>query len=330
MEKKYQVLAIGNAIVDTICRVEEDFLAKYNLTKGGMFLIDEENAKIIESTPHEKISSGGSAANTVATLAMLDVKTGLIGKVGKGKNGEIFANDLAQIGCDFICSNKAPAGKTAKSFVLVTPDGERTMCTYLGEASNIPDEINDELITAAEILYIEGYLWDEHEPIVALRHAIDVARNNEVKVAFTLSDAFCVERHQTAFLEMVGKFDIMFANDTEMKVLLGEDFYENDFQKIKDMIRFRAPMLTLAVTFGDMGAVVFHGDKMYEVETDAIENVADATGAGDSFAAGFLYGMINGFDLTECAMIGNLVAGGVIQEIGARLPQDKLLQLFNE
>ncbi|MFT6331856.1 MAG: sugar/nucleoside kinase (ribokinase family) [Lentimonas sp.] len=329
MEKKYNVIAIGNAIVDTICRVEEDFLVKYNLTKGGMFLIDEENVKRLEEINHDKISSGGSAANTVATLAMLEVKTALIGKVGKGKSGDIFAKDLEEIGCDFICTKKGKSGTTAKSYVLITPDGERTMCTYLGEASNIQDEINDKLIASSEILYIEGYLWDEHDPIVALRHAISVAKDEEVKVAFSLSDAFCVERHQSSFLEMMPKFDILFANEVEIEVLIGKDFAENNFQKVKDVLGYRNPNLILAITRGEKGSIIFKGNEFFEVPTQKVEKIVDTTGAGDSFAAGFLYGIINEMELPEAAMVGNILGTGVINDIGARLSKEKLTELIS-
>jgi sugar/nucleoside kinase (ribokinase family) len=329
MEKKYNIVGIGNAVVDTICLVEEHILSDFNLTKGSMFLIDEANAKRLEPLKYEEIKSGGSIANSVATMAMLGAKTALIGKVGKDKFGDIFSNDLKQIGCDFICKKKNKSGSTARSYVLVTPDGERTMCTYLGLASQISDEIDDEVIANSEILYLEGYLWDDHETIMALRHAVQVAKENETKVVFSLSDGFCVERHRSEFLNMFSNFDILFANEMEMEFLIGKDFADNDYQKVKNEIMMRNLEMTVVMTMGEKGAMVFSDGEAYHIPAEKCEKVVDATGAGDSFAAGFLYGISNGFNVSEAAMLGNVLAGGVIEKIGARLTQEKLLELMN-
>ncbi|MES2677946.1 MAG: adenosine kinase [Pseudomonadota bacterium] len=327
MNKKYNIVGIGNAIVDNICLVEEKFLAEHNLTKGGMFLIDETNAAKLSHLKHQKISSGGSVANSIATLAMLESKTALIGKVGKDKFGDIFFDDLKKIGCEFFCKHKEKSGSTAQSFVLITPDGERTMCTYLGLASKIADEIDENIIKDAEVLYLEGYLWDEPETIAALRQAIEIAVDNEVKIAFSLSDAFCVERHQSEFLEIAQHLDILFANETEMSVLVGSDFAANNYQKVKEVITHRHPKLVVAMTMGEKGAMIFRNDKSHHIATQKVEKVIDTTGAGDAFAAGFLYGIDNGLSLQEAAALGNLLAGGVIVQIGARLEKEKLLEL---
>jgi sugar/nucleoside kinase (ribokinase family) len=328
MSKKYNIVGIGNAIVDTICLVEDGFLAEHNLTKGGMFLIDEANTAILSHLKHEKITSGGSVANSIATLAMLECKTALIGKVGKDKFGDIFFDDLKKINCDFSCKHKKKSGSTAQSFVLITPDGERTMCTYLGLASKIADEIDENLIKDAKVLYLEGYLWDEPETIAALRDAIYIAKENDVKVAFTLSDAFCVERHKSDFLNMVASFDILFANEVEMKVLIGEDFAANNYRRVKEELGYRNPQLKVAMTISDKGSIVFEGQNHHHIPTAQVEKVIDTTGAGDAFAAGFLYGIDNDLTLQESASLGNVFAGGVISKVGARLDKEQLLELI--
>jgi sugar/nucleoside kinase (ribokinase family) len=328
MSKKYNIVGIGNAIVDTICLVGDGFLAEHNLTKGGMFLIDEANAAMLSHLKHEKITSGGSVANSIATLAMLESKTALIGKVGKDKFGDIFSDDLKKINCEFFCKHKEKSGSTAQSFVLITPDGERTMCTYLGLASKIESEIDENIIKDAEVLYLEGYLWDEPETIAALREAIEIAKDNDVKVAFTLSDAFCVERHKSDFLNMMASFDILFANEIEMKVLIGEDFAVNNYQKVKEVIGYRNPQLVVAMTMSQKGAVVFSGQNQHHVPTTKIDKLIDTTGAGDAFAAGFLYGIDNDLTVKQSASLGNVFAGGVITQVGARLDKEKLLELI--
>ncbi len=328
MSKKYNVVGIGNAIVDTICLVEEEFLVEHNLIKGGMFLIDEANAAKLSHLKHQKISSGGSIANSIATLALLECNTALIGKVGKDKFGDIFFDDLKKIGCEFSCKHREKSGSTAQSFVLITPDGERTMCTYLGLASKIQNEIDEKLIKDAEVLYVEGYLWDEPETIVALREAIEIAKENDVKVAFSLSDAFCVERHKNDFLVMMDRFDILFANEVEMKVLIGDDFAKDDYKKVKETIGHYNSQLMIVMTVGEKGSVVFRDYNTYHIPTTKVEKVVDTTGAGDAFAAGFLYGIDNNLDFREAAALGNIFAGGVIAQIGARLDQEKLLELI--
>jgi fructokinase len=329
MNKKYNVVGIGNAIVDISCLIEEKFLEEHNLTKGGMFLIDRDNIKILAGLKYQKISSGGSVANSIATLAMLDSKTALIGKVGDDKFGNIFFNDLKNIGSNFFCRHKDKKSTTAQSFVLITPDGERTMCTYLGVASKIETEIDENIIKDAELLYIEGYLWDEPETIAAIYEAIMIAKDNDVKVAFSLSDAFCVERHRMDFLSATKNFDILFSNEIEMSVLIGKDFADNNYQKVKDAISHFSPNLTIAMTVGKKGSVVFEGTKnIYNVPTNRIDKIVDTTGAGDAFAAGFLYGIDNDLEIKEAATLGNILAGGVIQQFGARIEKEKILELI--
>ncbi|MFT7087991.1 MAG: sugar/nucleoside kinase (ribokinase family) [Rickettsiales bacterium] len=328
MEKKYNIVGIGNAIVDTICVVEDSLLTKYNLTKGGMFLIDEANATNLETLKYEEIKSGGSVSNSIATMAMLGSKTALIGKIGQDRFGDIFEEDLKKIGCDFSCKNKTKTGSTATSYVLVTPDGERTMCTYLGQASKINDEVDDKIIQNSEILYLEGYLWDEPETILALRRAISIATKSKTKIAFSLSDAFCVDRHREEFLNIFNHLDFLFANESEIEFLIGKDFSKNNYQKVKDEIAARNPNLVVAMTRSSKGAIVFNQGNVQIVPTIECKKVVDATGAGDSFAAGFLHGINNDFSTEDSALLGNILAGGVISQIGARLPKEKLLKLI--
>ena len=330
MSKKYHIVGIGNSIVDITCLVEDSFLLEYSLTKGGMFLIDDVQAKKLSHLKYQKISSGGSVANTIASLSMSKSRTAFIGKIGQDKFGDIFFDDLKKIGCDFYCKNKEKSGSTAKSFVLITPDGERTMCTYLGLASKIANEIDESVIKDSEILYLEGYLWDAPETIKALRSAIAIAKNNDIKVAFTLSDAFCVERHHEDFLKSFTNFDILFANEMEMSVLIGKDFSDNNYRKVKDIIDHLNPNLIIAMTLGENGAVIFEGTTIHHISTKKSKKVLDTTGAGDSFAAGFLYGIGNNFSLTKSAKLGNAFAGAVISQVGARLDQEKLFALNKE
>ena len=320
MSKKYSIVGIGNAIVDLLCFVEDKFLQEHNLTKGGMFLVDENNAAKFSSLEYNKISSGGSVANSIASLAMFDCKTAFIGKVGNDKSGEIFFEDLKKMGSNFYCKNKAKSGSTAKSFVLITPDGERTMCTYLGCASQIESEIDEDVIKDSKVLYIEGYLWDEEKTILAIRNAITIAKDNNVKVAFSLSDAFCVTRHKADFRGLAENIDIMFANETEISVLIGEDFSDNNYKKVVDYINHFNSNLIIAMTVQEKGSVIFEGTKnIHQVPTTKIDKVVDSTGAGDAFAAGFLYGIDSGLNLEQSAEFGNVLAGRIILQVGARL-----------
>ncbi|MCE3254600.1 MAG: pfkB family carbohydrate kinase [Rickettsiaceae bacterium] len=328
MDKSYDIVGIGNAIIDIVCLVEESFLAEHNLTKGGMFLIGEADAQKLSHLKHQKIASGGSVANSIASLSMLGSRAALIGKTGRDKFGDIFFDDLKKIGCDFFCRHKEKDGATAKSFILVTPDGERTMCTYLGLASKIADEIDEKLIKNSKILYLEGYLWDEPETIAALRSAISIAKNNNVKTAFSLSDAFCVERHQAEFLEIIAQLDVLFANEMEMKLLVGENFADDDYKKVKEMIGRINSNLVLALTLGERGAIIFDGTKtVNQVNAMKVEKVADTTGAGDAFAAGFLFGMNKDIGLEKSAALGNNLAAEVIGQIGARIDQKRILEI---
>jgi sugar/nucleoside kinase (ribokinase family) len=323
--KKYAVTGIGNAIVDIILMTSDDFLEKNALYKGSMTLISEGEATKLSALKYEKIISGGSVANSVACLASLDVKTAFIGKVGDGKFGEIFSAELRKLNIDFFCQKKGPHNSTAKSFIMVSPDGQRTMATYLGAASDINDEIDENVIKDSEILYLEGYLWDKAATITALKSAIQIAKANQTLVAFTLSDAFCVIRHKEEFLELAKDLDILFTNEAEVKALF-------DMNKIdvKTIAKFAADnKLILSTTVGEKGAIIFDGKnagKIEEVSTEKVEPL-DSTGAGDCFAAGFLYGLTKKYPLKQCATIGNIFAGKIITKIGARYEENEIKEL---
>jgi len=317
-----KTIGIGNAIVDILCKVDEKFLTNHNLIKGSMSLIDEDTAqKLSELTP-EKITSGGSVGNTIATMAQMGNYTGFIGKVGHDKFGQQFICEIEKNGVEFIGKNSYDK-LSAKSFVLVTPDAERTMCTFLGCASEIdPTFIEDKSFANASCLYLEGYLWDREETILALKKAIETAKKYNLKIAFSLSDAFCVSRHRHDFLELIAKdLDILFANENEVLELISKErfsaeFLANFFNKNKKLIA--------VVTRGAKGCVIFQNEKIIEVATANIEEVTDTTGAGDAFAAGFLHGLENDLTLEKSAALGNQLAGKIIQKFGARFESEEI------
>ena len=329
MTKKYAVTGIGNAIIDILTKVDDNFLEEENMVKSSMTLIDRDRAHQLLDLKHEKIRSGGSVANSIVTLASFNLRTALIGKVGSGRYGKMFSDDLAKVNVDFYCNNRSDYGTTARSFVMITPDGNRTMATYLGEASNISDEINEQVIADSQILYLEGYLWDKDNQTVidALKKAIRIAKENDTKIAFTLSDSFCVARHRDDFLKLIDDVDILFSNDAEIKSLLSSN--EIRLAEVKELTKNNKDII-IAVTRSDKGALIYDGrnsDDFHIVPTSVINQVTDATGAGDCFAAGFLYGINHGYDLVKAAQIGNLFAGVVIEKIGARLDKEEIAKI---
>jgi sugar/nucleoside kinase (ribokinase family) len=324
--KKYTVTGIGNAIVDIIIRVEEAFLPQNALYQSSMTLIKNTEAQKLAELPFEKIISGGSIANSIANLATFGVKTALIGKIGDDEFGDILAQELKRDNVDFFCRNKSSQNSTAQSFILITPDGKRTMATYLGDASDIKDEIDEKIIADSKILYLEGYLWDRPDAIDALNNAIKIAKNNQTLVAFNLSDSFCVIRHRKDFINLAPDLDILFGNKLEIEALI--DMAGMDVNEIS---RFaQKANLILVVTNGEEGSIVFDGRdvaKFYRVRTDKIISPVDVTGAGDSFVSGFLYGFSKKYSLSKCAKIGNMVAGIIINKIGARLERKEIESL---
>lgn len=317
----YQVIGIGNAIVDILCKVDDKFLNDHGLTKGSMSLIDETMALKLSELSFEKITSGGSAGNTIATLGQIDVKTAFIGAVGDDAFGEKFISEIEKTGCKFI-GKKLAQKATARSFILVTPDAQRTMCTFLGCASQITQkDIPQNAFKGSSILYLEGYLWDGNHTSAALKKAISYAKQNAVEVAFTLSDAFCVARHKTDFKNLIlNDLDILFANEVEILSLLSWPNFSID--KIKNFF-FKNNHLISAITRSERGCAIVNNHNFYEIQASGVANLVDTTGAGDAFAAGFLCGLANHYDLEKSARLGNFLASKIIQQFGARF-DDKL------
>jgi sugar/nucleoside kinase (ribokinase family) len=321
---QYDVLGIGNAIVDVIAQTEEDFLVTHAMQKGTMALIDEARAaKIYEAMGPTIESSGGSAANTIVGVASFGVRAAFVGKVKKDTLGDVFAHDIRAAGVAFETGAATGGPATARCYVLITPDGERTMNTYLGAAQNLhPRDIDPEVIARAAIVYLEGYLWDPKDAKDAFVKAAKAAHDAGRKVALTLSDAFCVDRYRDEFLELMrkGTVDIVFANEGELKSL----YQTADFHAAIGQLRNDAKLAI--VTRSENGCVVVTAASATPVPAFPIEKLVDTTGAGDLFAAGFLVGLAKGSDHTTCGKFGALAAAEVIQHIGAR-PQQSLKAL---
>tara|TARA_B100000575_G_scaffold290384_1_gene293983 strand:- start:2528 stop:3457 length:930 start_codon:yes stop_codon:yes gene_type:complete len=308
-----KILGIGNAIVDVICKVDDNFINQNNLTKGTMKLIfDEKEFKLMLSNLKiEKTISGGSVANSIVGLSQLDNKVGFIGKVSDDELGSKYEDGLKSENVEYFYSKKKEELPTGTCLILVTPDSERTMCTFLGTAGKINEnDVNTNVVKQSEMIFLEGYLWDEGEPKKAFEKAINSAN----KVAMSLSDQFCVDRHKPHFLDLVkNKLDIVFANEQEMMSLI-------DAKDFKDVIDFGKNLKKLiVVTRGDKGAISINSDEIVENGIEENLNIKDLTGAGDLFAAGFLHGFLNNLNPIECLDKGREMSSKVIQQIGARL-----------
>jgi sugar/nucleoside kinase (ribokinase family) len=324
---RFDVLGIGNAIVDVIARTEEDFLLKQGMRKGTMALIDEPRAEAIYSAMGPAIeSSGGSAANTIVGLASLGARAAFIGKVKDDTLGRAFAHDIRAAGVAYATPPAADGASTARCYVLVTPDGERTMNTYLGAAQDLrPDDIEADVVAASTILYLEGYLWDPKNAKDAFVKAAQIAHEAERTVALTLSDAFCVDRWRAEFLHLMRSrtVDLIFANEAELHSL----YETSDFNTA--VAALRADVGTAVVTRSEKGCLVIGPDGTEAVPAFPVERVVDTTGAGDLFAAGFLSGLARGADDRTCGRLGALAAAEVIQHLGAR-PETSLRDLASE
>lgn len=319
-DKPLDVLAIGNAIVDVIADADDAFLAAQGLDKGSMRLVDEDEAVALygKMGPGRE-SSGGSAGNTVAGLAALGLSAGFIGQVADDELGKIFAHDLRATGVEFGTATRNDVGASARCLILVTPDAQRTMNTFLGAAQRLPaSAISAAHVASARILYLEGYLWDPEEPRTAMEAAIDAARAAGTRVAFSLSDAFCISRHRDDFNRLIddGRIDILFANEDEILSLTGAA----DFDSAVAAVAPKVPVL--AVTRGAAGAVAVSGEERAEVAAEPIAKLVDTTGAGDLFAAGFLAGQARGKSLEVSLKLGAIAAAEVIQHYGARPEAD--------
>jgi sugar/nucleoside kinase (ribokinase family) len=313
---RYDVLGIGNAIVDVIARAEDDFLVKQGMQKGGMALIDEARAQAIYAAMGPAVeSSGGSAANTIVGVASFGARAAFVGKVKDDELGRAFAHDIraANVVFDTKAANGGPS--TARCYIMVTPDGERTMNTYLGAAQDLkPEDIDEAQVASAALTYLEGYLWDPPRAKEAFVKAADIAHKNGRRVALTLSDAFCVDRYRNEFLDLIrkGTVDLMFANERELHSL----YETSDFDSAVKILRDDAKLAV--VTRSEKGCVVVSRDAVETVAAEPVAKVADVTGAGDLFAAGFLVGLARGKDHRTAARLGALAAAEVIQHIGAR------------
>ena len=316
---RLDVLAIGNAIVDVIADTDDAFLTAEGLTKGSMRLIDAEEAERLYSHMGQaREVSGGSAGNTAAGVAALGGRAGFIGQVAPDQLGEFYRHDLRATGVEFTTPPADFGVPTARSMVLVTPDGHRTMNTFLGAAQHLPASALDEAqIRDAAILYLEGYLWDPETPRYAMIRAIEVARSAGRKVAFTLSDTFCIDRHRDGFNALIdgGRIDILFANEAEIQALAAIPHFDTAVDAVKDKVE------TLVVTRSEKGAIAVSGGERAEVPAEPAELV-DTTGAGDLFAAGFLAGRAQGRSLEASLRLGAIAAAEVISHYGARPEAD--------
>ena len=308
-----KILGIGNAIVDVICKVNDNFIIKNNLTKSTMKLFFDENEfkNLLTDLKIEKTISGGSVANSIVGLSQLGDKAGFIGKISDDEFGAKYEEGLKKESVEYFYTKKREELPTGTCLILITPDSERTMCTFLGTAGKInEDDVSSNAIKNSEIIFLEGYLWDEGEPKKAFNKAI----NNANKVAMSLSDLFCVDRHKPHFLNLVkNKLDIIFANEQEITSLIeAKDFNEvvNFSKQLKKLI---------VVTRGEKGAVAIQGEEVIETGIKQNLKILDLTGAGDLFAAGFLHGYVNKFSINESLEKGTEMSSKVIQQIGARL-----------
>ena len=307
-----KVLGIGNAIVDVLCKVEDQFILDHDLSKGTMKLVDEkEFKKLLSNLKIEDTVSGGSVANSIVGMSQLGDEVSFIGKVNDDELGQKYIDGLKRENVKYFYQTKEETTPTGTCLILITPDSERTMCTFLGIAGQITDhDINDDAVKKAEITFLEGYLWDEGEPTKAFEKALSLAN----KSAMSLSDPFCVDRHKTSFLNLVkNKLDIIFANEKEAMSLV-------DAKNFNEVITFAKSLKKLiVVTRSEKGSIAIFGNEITETEAKSNLKIVDLTGAGDLFAAGFLHGLSNKKSYNESLSLGTQMASKIIQKIGARL-----------
>ena len=307
-----KILGIGNAIVDVLCKVDDEFLIKNSLTKSTMKLIDETEFKnLLSGLSIEDTISGGSVANSIVGLSQLGNDVGFIGKINNDDLGQKYEDGLQKENVKFLYSKKNESTPTGTCLILITPDSERTMCTFLGTAGKVNDkDVDSDQVKKAEITFLEGYLWDEGEP----KKAFDKAILNSNKVAMSLSDLFCVERHKAQFLELVkNKLDIIFANEQEILSLLEAKSFDEAITFLKNLNK------NFIITRGEKGAIVLNKNEVAECSAEKHLNIIDLTGAGDLFAAGYLHGVINNLTIKESLLKGTELSSKIIQKIGARL-----------
>jgi sugar/nucleoside kinase (ribokinase family) len=312
----FDVVGIGNAIVDVLSKADDGFLTGNRLTKGAMTLIDAAKAEVLYAAMGPAIEcSGGSAANTMVGLASLGGRAGYVGKISADQLGDVFRHDIRSAGVTYATPPAKAGPATARCLIFVTPDAQRTMQTYLGACVELgPDDVPEKMIAGASVTYLEGYLWDKPAAKDAFRKAMKAAHDAKRKVALTLSDPFCVERHRTEFRDLVdNQVDILFANEAEIVSLYrAKDFDEavTHVQRHKNKI--------MVVTRSEKGSVVCHNGNIHAVPAEKVERVVDTTGAGDLYAAGFLYGLSQQMSLQDCARVGGIAAAEIISHFGAR------------
>lgn len=323
MPESLDVVAIGHAIVDVLAHGDDDVLQDMGLAKGTMTLVDAEESEAIYAAMGPAVeASGGSAANTAAGVASFGGAAAFVGKVRDDQLGAVFSHDIRAVGVEFDTPPATDGPATARCLVVVTPDAQRTMSTYLGAATALSAaDIDEDLLARSQVTYLEGYLWDPPEAIGALRRAMTVAHDAGRQVAFSLSDPFCVERHRHEFRQLVEQeVDVLFANEAEVMSLVEA----SSFEEAVEAIAGRCPVA--ALTRGPLGSVVVEAGSVVEVPAATVDEVVDTTGAGDLYAAGFLHGLTRGKDLKTCATLGGLAAAEVISHVGAR-PEASLARL---
>lgn len=325
MNKTLDIVAIGNAIVDILSHVEEHVVSNLGLRKSTMGLVDEAQGNTLYEALGVCVqSSGGSAANTIAGMASLGAKCGFIGKVKNDTLGKVFQHDLKALGVEFPTSAATHGAGTGRCLVYVTPDGERTMATYLGACGTLTkQDIDTSLIKRAKLLYIEGYLWDQPEAIKAIEASLAIAKTADVKTAFTLSDTFCVTRHRDAFKRLASQVDILFANEAEICALYEVSTLDEALVHVKQNTKLAA------ITRSGEGATIIEKGKQSDVSAPRVAKVVDTTGAGDLFAAGFLFAYARGESGAEAAKLGHALAGHIIQQLGPR-SATSLKSLYND
>jgi len=312
---RYDVIGIGNAIVDILAHTDEKFLESENLPKGAMNLVDAERSADLYAKIGPAIEcSGGSAANTIASLASLGSTSAFVGKVRDDQLGQVFSHDIRALGIDFDTAMATEGPATATCLVLVTNDAERTMQTYLGACVGLgPDDIDDDAISAAKVTYMEGYLWDPDAAKQAFLKAAKCAHRAGRQVSLSLSDPFCVDRHRDEFRDLVkNHVDILFANEDEIVSLYQSADFDSALQAVRDDCKIAA------LTRSEKGSVIVAGPDVHIVDAESVNQVVDTTGAGDAYAAGFLYGVTNGHDLVASARMGGIAAAEMISHMGAR------------
>lgn len=322
---KYDVIGIGNAIVDVITQADDAFIQEHALAKGTMRLIDARQASdLYDHMNPGRETSGGSVANTCAGVASFGGKVAYVGRVAQDQLGEVFAHDIVAAGVDFLRSSADPLGPpTARCLVLVTPDAQRTMSTYLGACVELcPDDINPEDFQNAQVTYLEGYLWDPPSAKEAMLKAANAARSAGRKVALSLSDAFCVDRHRASFEQLIDEYvDVLFANEAEILSLTQCESFDAAVEAISGRAEW------IVITRGALGSVVITSSGIKTIPAATVTRLVDTTGAGDLYAAGFLFGYTRGSSAEECARLGSLAAAEVISHYGAR-PEVKLATLL--